>query len=145
MLVHTPTHSWLKQLNIAYVLGPSRGVADRVASELMGYFHHAGHITESTPAPETDVLLTTAKLGEPLGWRESLMFTARRRYKLKHVPTVFTIVHAFPEQFHEWMTNVKQILESGSDRTPGRYLAGIPETASETLYRQGKRGARQGQ
>jgi hypothetical protein len=140
MLVHTPTHSWLKQLNVSFVQGPSTGLANRVASELMAYFHHEGHATESTPAPETDVILTTARLGESLGWRDSLMFTARRRYKLKNVPTVFTIVHASPEQFNEWMANANQILESGPEAAPARYFAGIPQTATETLHRQGKRG-----
>jgi hypothetical protein len=106
----------------------------------MAYFHHEGHTTESTPAPETEVILTTARLGEPLGWRDSLMFTARRRYKLKNVPTVFTVVHASPEQFHEWMANANEILESGPQAAPGRYFAGIPQTATETLHRQGKRG-----
>jgi hypothetical protein len=140
MLVHTPTHSWLRQLNVSYIQGSSADLADRVASELMNYFHQEGHTAESTPAPETNVILTTAKLGEPLGWRQSLMFTARRRYKLNQVPTVFTIVHALPEQFKEWMDKVNQILEDGPHAQPGRHFAGIPETAAETLYRQGRRG-----
>jgi hypothetical protein len=106
----------------------------------MNYFHQEGHTTENTPAPETNVILTTARLGEPLGWREALMFTARRRYKLKQVPTVFTIVHALPHQFIEWMDKVEQILEEDPHAKPGQHFAGIPETAAETLYRQGKRG-----
>lgn len=140
MLVHTPTHSWLRQLNISYVQGPASGLADRVASQLMNYFQQEGHTAESTPAPETYVILTTARLGEPLGWREALMFTARRRYKLNHVPTVFTIVHALPEQLNDWMVKVNQILEGGPEGEPWQHFAGIPETAAETLYRQGKRG-----
>ena len=138
MLVHTPTHSWLKQLNVSYIPGPSTDLADDVASELMRYFHEEGHHTEELPAAETSVLLTTAKLGEPLGWREALMFTARRRYKLKHVPTVFTIIHALPEQFKDWMARVQQIVDSDMDTIPS--FAGVPETATTTLYQQGKRG-----
>lgn len=138
MLVHTPIHSWLKQLSLSYVPGPSTGLADRVASELMDYFHHEGHITENTPSAETNVILTTARLGEPLGWREALMFTARRRYKLKHVPTVFTIVHALPEQFREWVAKTEDALKAGPETAPE--FAGIPETARRTLSQQGKRG-----
>ena len=138
MLVHTPIHSWLKQLSIAYVSGPSTGLANRVASDLMDYFQHEGHTTQEVPSIETNVILTTARLGEPLGWREALMFTARRRYKLKHTPTVFTIVQAGPEQFSEWMAKIEELLKSGVEMRPG--FAGIPETAHKTLYRQGKRG-----
>ena len=138
MLVHTPIHSWLKQLTIAYVPGPSAGLADHVASALVNYFHQEGHITESTPSPETSVILTTANAGEPLGWRDGLMFTARRRYKMRHVPTVFTIVHALPEQFSEWMQTIEGILGGTPQMTSA--FAGIPESAFTTLYKQGKRG-----
>ncbi|MGZ9167214.1 MAG: hypothetical protein ACXW4U_18745, partial [Anaerolineales bacterium] len=122
----------------SYVPGPSTELANRVASQLMDYFQQEGHITENAPAAGTNVILTTARLGESLSWREALLFAARRRYKLKQVPTVFTIVHALPEEFHEWMTRVEQILEGGSEILPA--FAGIPETATQTLYRQGKRG-----
>jgi hypothetical protein len=138
MLIHTPTHSWLKQLCLSYIPGPSTGLASRVATELMDYFHREGHVTEEIPSAETNVILTTARLGEPLGWREALMFTARRRYKLKHVPTVFTIVQATPEQFNEWMLRAEQVLKSEPGTVPG--FNGVPETAYRTLYQQGRRG-----
>ncbi len=138
MLVHTPIHSWLKQLNVAYVPGPSTALADRVASGLLDYFQREGHITEGIPTPETDVILTTARLGEPLGWRDALLFTARRRFQLKHAPTVFTVIHATPEQFSEWMAIAKSALRN-EEGTPSVF-AGIPETASRTLHQQGQRG-----
>jgi hypothetical protein len=66
------------------------------------------------------------------------MFTARRRFQLKHVPTVFTIVHITPGQFYESMGKVKGVLKQGPEALPP--FAGVPETASHTLYVQGKRG-----
>jgi hypothetical protein len=136
--LETPTHSWLKQLCISYVPGPSTPLSTRVASDLIGHFQREGHVTPTQPSPETDVILTTARLGEPLGWREAYMFTARRRFQLKHVPTVFTIVHATTGQFSEWMAKVEEILQQGPDAAPP--FEGIPETASRTLHQQGKRG-----
>jgi hypothetical protein len=138
MLVHPPIHSWLKQLSVSYIPGPSTSLAERFVSELIDYFHHEGHKTQEVPSEETNVILTTAIWGEPLGWREALLFTARRRYKLKHTPTVFTIIHALPEQFNEWMVEIEGILKGSFETKPG--FAGIPETASRTLYQQGKRG-----
>lgn len=136
--LHTPIHSWLKQLTISYVPGPSTGLSELVASHLIQHFDEEGHNSQTTPSPETDVILTTARLGEPLGWRESFMFTARRRFGLKHVPTVFTIVHAAPEQFREWMVKVKALLKEGPEATAP--FDGVPETASHTLHQQGSRG-----
>jgi hypothetical protein len=136
--LETPTHSWLKQLCISYLRGPSTPLSEQVASDLIDHFQQEGHATPNQPSPETDVILTTARLGEPLGWREAYMFTARRRFRLKHVPTVFTIVHATPSQFSDWMTKVEELLKEGSEVVPP--FDGIPETASRTLHQQGKRG-----
>jgi hypothetical protein len=104
----------------------------------MEHFRREGHTAESTPSPETDVILTTAALGEPLSWREALLFTARRRYRLKRAPTVFTVIHAPPEQFRDWLQRIEQVLDA-SPETPAPF-AGIPPTASRTLHQQGKRG-----
>jgi len=137
-VVHTPTHSWLKQLSISYIPGPSTGLAERLASDLMAYFQQEGHRTQEIPSAETDAILTTARLGEPLRWREALLFTARRQYKLPHTPTVITILHALPEQFSEWLDRIEHILKG--DLEMAKTFAGIPETASRTLDQQGKRG-----
>src|SRR5690349_827612 len=104
----------------------------------MEFLHQEGHTTQELPSADTDVILTTARLGEPLGWREAFMFTARRRYGLNHVPTVFTIVHATYEQFNSLLAETETILKNGVESTPR--FPGIPETASRTLYQQGKRG-----
>ncbi|HEX6034686.1 MAG TPA: hypothetical protein VFY83_09645, partial [Anaerolineales bacterium] len=127
-----------QQLTISYVPGPSTPLSEQIASDLMGHFQREGHATLTQPSPETEVILTTARLGEPLGWREALMFTARRRFHLKHVPTVFTIVHATPRQFSEWMEKVEAILKEGSEAPPP--FGGIPATAARTLHQQGRRG-----
>jgi hypothetical protein len=57
---------------------------------------------------------------------------------LKHVPTVFTIVHATPGQFGDWMGKVHAALQEGPEAAPP--FDGVPETASRTLHQQGKRG-----
>src|ERR1051325_2767177 len=110
-----PTHSWLKKLCLSYVPGPSTELAERVASDLIHHFQEAGHHIPKNLSEETDIILTTAKFGEALGWREALMFTARSRYKLKHAPLVFTIVHATPAQFQEYMNRIEQIIQGHGD------------------------------
>ena len=136
MAIHIPTHPWLKKLSVAYVHGPSTELVVRVASDLMESFQHLGHTIQDIPSEETNVILTTARLGEPLGWREALLFTARHRYKLRHAPTVITIVHVQPEQLHEWMAEAKRLLENGPEATSE--FAGISETAKNVLYQQCK-------
>jgi hypothetical protein len=138
MLVTTPIHSWLKKLSFSYVPGPSTKLSEHVAAELIGYLQNQGHTIQTIPSEETNVILTTARLGEPLGWRDSLMFTARHRYKLRHAPMVFTIVHASPEQLDKWMYKIQGILQDNGEADDR--FAGVPETAARTLYQQGNRG-----
>ena len=52
MLVHTLVHSWLKQLSISYIPGPSNGLADWVASGLIRYFQGEGHRTPASQSLE---------------------------------------------------------------------------------------------
>src|ERR1051325_5630205 len=117
-----PTHSWLKKLCLSYVPGPSTELAERVASDLTHHFQEAGHHIPKNPSEETDIILTTAKFGEALGWREALMFTARSRYKLKHAPLVFTIVHATPDHLQPVPHHPDQLprLLGGLSHRPGR-------------------------
>ena len=138
MLIHTPIHSWLKKLTLSYVPGPSTELAERVAVDLIHCFQKEGHNIEGVPSAKTNVILTTARFGEALGWRESLLFTARHRYKLNHAPIVFTIVHAQPEQFRRWTDEIDQLISNGPQARPK--FAGIPETAASMLYQQGERG-----
>ena len=138
MLIHTPTHSWLRKLTLSYVPGPSTELAESVATELVDYLQDEGHAVQKIPSRETSVILTTARLGEALGWRQAMLFTARHRYKLDHAPVVFTIVHATPEQFNEWMDRIQQILDGNANVQDN--FAGIPNTATPTLSQQGKRG-----
>jgi hypothetical protein len=104
----------------------------------MEHFRQEGHHATALPSPETEVILTTARLGEPLGWREALLFTARRRFRLKHVPTVFTIVHARPQELGEWLAKAEDLLGKEPETSPP--FEGIPESGARTLYLQGKRG-----
>ena len=133
-----PTHSWLKQLSISYVPGLSTPLSEGVALGLMEHFREEGHSATVQPSPETEVILTTARLGEPLRWREALLFTARRRFRLKHVPTVITIVHALPQQLSEWLAKAEEVLSQAPQMAPP--FDGIPQSGARTLYQQGKRG-----
>lgn len=132
------THSWLKELSISYVPGPATLLSQQVASGLIEHFREEGHQATAQPSSETEVILTTARLGEPLRWREALLFTARRRFRLKHVPTVFTIVHALPQEFSEWLAKAEIVLNGDPEAAPP--FDDIPESGARTLYQQGKRG-----
>ena len=138
IMLKTPIHNWLKLLDLSYIPGQGGALADRVASALVETLREAGHNIHATPSPHTEVILTTARAGKALGWREALMFTARRRYSLEHVPTVFTIVDVTPGQLTDWLAQIKKVLDGTGPLPPA--FAGLPETALGPLLQQGRRG-----
>jgi len=138
MYKNPAAHTWLRHHHIAHVPGPSSGLADKVISDLVQYYRSEGHTIHGIPSAETSVVLTTARLGEPLNWRDALLFVARRRYRLKTNPTVVTVVHALPQQLDEWLLAIREVLDS--KRAGANGFRGIPGSALETLFEQGRRG-----
>src|SRR3990170_1014217 len=91
-------HDWLRTLHVAYVPGPEAPLTAEVAGGILEHFRVAGHHVQADPDSDTDIILTTANFGEPVGWRTSLMLSGRRRLGLRHSPTIYTLVHVTPEQ-----------------------------------------------
>src|SRR3989304_5330637 len=89
-------HPWLWNISLSYVPGPTTPVLDEFTRSLLEAFQRGGHKVTSSPERDTQVLFTSAHLGEPLNWREAMLFTARRRFQLEQAPMVFTFLHATP-------------------------------------------------
>ncbi|HZD58630.1 MAG TPA: hypothetical protein VE136_17995 [Anaerolineales bacterium] len=142
--IHTntirPAHVWLRNLALAYVPGPTTPVLNRCVSKLLDQFRRWGHTLQSEPDNDTDVILTTALFEEPLGWREAMLFTARRRFKLEHLPTIVTLVCATPDKFHERLDYFAEVLKKDPVDPEDFEFPGLSPDAYKTLYEQGRRG-----
>src|SRR5512147_576139 len=104
-------HAWWRNIHVAYVPGQTTPLLDQVAGNLLDYLRINGHTVQNEPVDDTDVILTTALFGEPVRWREAMLFTARRRFKLEHSPTIFTLVQIRPEKFHEMLDYFERVLK----------------------------------
>jgi len=135
-----PTHSWLRHITATWVPGPSTPLLDQVISTLLDTFQEHGHHVQPSPDDQTDVILSTARYGEPLSWRDAPMFTARRRFRLTHTPTVYTLVHMSTSQFHQVLMHLEAALEQESP-DPARFaFPGLSPRAYHVLLEQGRRG-----
>jgi hypothetical protein len=83
---------------VAFVPGPVSPLIEETAQGLLEQLQKQGNEVRDVPGPGTDVIFTSALFGVPLRWREALMFTARRRFAMEKSPTIFTLVHATPDQ-----------------------------------------------
>ncbi len=135
-----PVHGWLRDLNVSFVPVPEEPVLEQVAAGLLEGFRSQGHAVLSSPAADTDVIMTTARFGEPLNWRRALLFTARRRFDLTQTPTIYTLVHMQRGELERALANLRTIL-SKSPPDPADYdFPGLAEEAYEVLFEQGRRG-----
>jgi hypothetical protein len=135
-----PIHPWLRKVSVASVPGPTTSLLEQVVANLLRHFRLRGHRVQTTPDNRTDVTLTTAPFGRPLGWREALIFTARRLFNLSHSPNLYTLLHVGPEEFqrlldHFQVTLAKEALDPADYAFPG-----LAPQACRVLCEQGRRG-----
>jgi hypothetical protein len=135
-----PVHPWLKTIRVAFAPGPMSPMLESVATGILDEFKRQGHQIQEGPTDETNVLLTTAPYGEPLGWRDALLFSVRRRFNLSHAPTIYTLMHVRPDQLQSQLDYFEQALKK-EPATPADFqFPGLAPDAYRVLVEQGLRG-----
>jgi len=133
-------HTWLQHIHIAFASGPSTPLLEGVVTGLLDCFRENGHTVHATPQEPLEALLTTAAFGEPLGWRKATLAHARRRFGLAHTPTVFTLLHATPEQLRDTLERLRAGLSKEPPDQSDFAFPGLQANAYLTLVEQGRRG-----
>lgn len=139
-VITRPTHAWLRHVHVAYVPGQGTPLIESVAGELLSYFRLLGHHVQDKPDASTDVILTTARFGEPMNWRDSVLLTGRRRFNIDHTPTVFTLIHTAPAKFQEMVDHFEKILAKEPPDPNDFVFPGLAPQAHRILIEQGRRG-----
>ncbi|HJR81784.1 MAG TPA: hypothetical protein VJ821_17060 [Anaerolineales bacterium] len=133
-------HSWLRKVSLTFVPGATTPLLEQVASGLLDTFQALGHTVQEGPDEQTDLLLTTAPFARPLNWRESFLFTGRRRFGLPHNPTILTLIHARPEEFQSLLSQVEAVLKKEPTDSSEIAFEGLASDAYRTIIQQGLRG-----
>src|SRR5688500_11134768 len=133
-------HPWLRKINLSFVPGVMTPLLEQVAAGLLDAFRTLGHTVQGQADEHTDLLLTTAPFAQPLNWRDSLLFTARRRLKLPHSPLSVTLIHARPAEFQNLLEHFEAALKKEPQNPTEFAFEGLASTAHQTLIEQGLRG-----
>lgn len=138
----TPIHPWLRQgIRVAFVPGLSMtALLEEVAEHLLARFRVRGDVIQPTPDDRTDLLLTTAPFAEPIGWRQSLLLTARRRFRLSRTPLVVTLIHATKQKFRHLLDHFREALSRPETDPADFAFSGLAPQAWRVLVEQGQRG-----
>ena len=135
-----PLHSWLQRIHVAFVPGYMSPLLEQVADGLLNALERLGHRVQERPNEATDAIITTAPFGQPLRWRDALLFTARRRFKLEHTPTLYTLVHATPSEFRRMLNYFREVLKREPPDPKDYDFPGLAPQAYKVLFEQGRRG-----
>jgi len=133
-------HTWLRKLNVSFVPGPLTRSLHEVVNRLLERFHTLGHKVQPSPEKDTDLILTTAPFGEPISWREALLFTVRHRYRMRHNPVIYTLLHVSRGRFRRFLEHLKKALGRESPCREDYDFPGLVPHAYKTIYEQGRRG-----
>lgn len=139
-LAAKPTHPWLRKMRVAFVPGPATALLEGVVCDLLRHFRLWGHKVQEEPDDHTDVVLSTAPFGEPVGWRQALLFNIRRRFNLSHSPILFTLMHAPPKKLQELLDYFRAALAKEPLDPEDYAFPGLAPRAHRVLIEQGKRG-----
>jgi hypothetical protein len=134
------THDWLRSIEVSLLPGDLSPMLQELTSNLMQKFRDLGHTVAETPSDETNVLFTVAPFAKPIPWRQAPFFVARKQFKLKKSPVVYTIVEATPAEFDKWINNFKTALAKNPPREADFQFEGLSPTAHKVLIEQGSRG-----
>jgi hypothetical protein len=134
-----PVHPWLRPVSAAWVPGPSTPLLDGLLPEVLQRFRDLGHQTPAAPAA-VDIALTTARFGEPLNWRDALMFTSRRKLNVEAAPLCFTFIHATRAEFQQALDHFEKVLRREPPAPEDFNFPGLAPSAFHTLVEQGRRG-----
>ena len=140
LMTTRPAHDWLRSIYVAYVPGSMTPVLDEAARNLFDRFDLMGHHVQDKPDDRVDVLVTTAPFGEPLGWREAVLFTCRRRFNLSHTPTIYSLIHVRPAQLQEQLDYFRAALAKENPDPADFAFPGLVPSAHYSLIEQGRRG-----
>jgi len=135
-----PTHLWLCRIHVAFVPGPTTPLLEEVAEGLLRHFRLHRHHVQTRPDDRTDLVLTTARFGESVSWREALLFSIRRRFEMRRTPTVYTMMQVAPARFRDLLDHFQAALAKDSPDPADFTFPGLAPQAPRVLFEQGRRG-----
>lgn len=133
-------HAFLRPVQLAFVPAPSTPLVDEVLAGLQRALRERGHAWTERPDDHTDAFVTTARLHEPLAWRDSPMFIGRKKYRLSRKPANYAFVQVRPDELVELLERLEAALSRPEPRKQDFAFPGLSDNAWQVLLDQGRRG-----
>jgi hypothetical protein len=136
----SPAHSFWRPVRLAALPGPSTPLLDEALRGVEAALRERGHEWTTAPDDRTDAFVTTARLHEPLAWRDAPLFIGRKRYGLRVKPASYTFVHATEEQLADMVRRFEAALAARHATSADFEYPGLAPNGWRVLHEQGGRG-----
>ncbi|HEB51932.1 MAG TPA: hypothetical protein ENI87_01625 [bacterium] len=133
-------HAFIRPVQIAAVPGPSTPLVDRVLAGVERALLRRGHRWVTTPDDATDAFVTSARLHDPRPWRDSPMFTGRKRFGLARKPANYAFVQVPLAELTALLRGFEQALAKERPGPDDFGHPGLSANAWQVLLDQGRRG-----
>jgi hypothetical protein len=133
-------HGFLRPVRLAAVAGPSTPLLDEVLVGLAAACERFGGTWTTAPDDRTDAFVTTARLHEPIEWRQAPMFTGRKRFGLQAKPANYALVQVTREQLGGLLDRFAAALDRPTPDPAEFAFPGLSANAWQVLQDQGGRG-----
>lgn len=133
-------HPWWRPMRLGFVPGETAPVLEGLVPGLLDHLARSGHAVLDPPDATTEVLLTTARFGQVVSWRKSLLLGGRRRFGLGAAPTVFTLVAITPQELDGILRHFEAALAKQPPDPDDFSFPGLTGRAHRVLIEQGLRG-----
>ncbi len=136
----SPLHAWVRPIAVAYVPGALTPALEQAAGTLLEWLRFAGCPISDEPNAETDLILTTSRLGLVTPRDEALLFHAKRKYRLNRRPLTLTMVDVPEADYQRWLEHFAELARQPEDALAPEQYAGLGPQAVEVIAHQARRG-----
>ncbi|MEP7358439.1 MAG: hypothetical protein ABI847_14425, partial [Anaerolineales bacterium] len=106
----------------------------------MDWLRRAGCTLEPAPTNDTDLIVTTNVFGHAVNRDESLLFNAKRQYKLNRRPQILTVMDVAEDDYQSWLQRFEIMAAKPATATAEEAYIGLGPQAAEVIGQQARRG-----
>ena len=135
-----PLHAWTRPITIAFLPRRRTPGLNLALEALFDWLRAAGCVIQDQPDNNTNLILTTGVYGEWVGRDESLLFHAKRLYRLGRRPTILTMVDVPEAEFQTQLEHFRTLGRLPEAEAAQVQYAGLGPQAAEVIAHQARRG-----
>jgi hypothetical protein len=133
-------HAWIRPIELAYLPREQTPALALAIEALFAWLRAAGCTLTARPSNSTDLIVTTARFGQPVTRDRALLFHAKREYQLNRRPTLLTLVDIPEAEYQTWLSHFADLARMPEAEAARVRYAGLGPQAAEVIAHQARRG-----